>query len=318
MQIHRIHELLEGMDAEVTWNERIRDPDNLAQPRQIDISIRRGGKLTIIECRIHRIKQNVKWIEELIGRKLSLRADSIVAVSSYGFTSPAITKAKLFGVILRDFKQLTETEIKNWGRSIRLTLIFYQYSNMEISLIFHEESKIKLLDKDQIRDELSKSYKYFRSIFNAMSQCADEKNIYRSELRNKPFPFRIRLKLEGFCLCGEEVVEVEAKGKVTAIDKKVNCPAVLVYASPETPSDERDIVVESFQLGDSEIVHHSGHISILVDLTKLSIPPLCLFRYLDCDTNHENYHDKLELIGVEKLYIPINKLNVSILFVPSK
>ena len=179
------------------------------------------------------------------------------------------------------------------------------------------KARKKLLDKDQIRDELSKNYKYFRSIFNAMSQCADEKNIYRSELRNKPFPFRIRLKLDGFSLCGEEIVEVEAKGKVTAIDNKVNCPAVLAYASPETPSDERDIVVESFQLGNSEIVHHSGHISILVDLTQLPIPPLCLFRFLDCDTNHENYHDKLELIGVEKLYIPIDKLNVSILFVPS-
>ncbi len=71
-QIERIHKLIEGPGSQVTWNDRIPDPDNEDQPRQIDVTIRRDGKLTLVECRIHRQKQDVSWIEEIIGRKASL------------------------------------------------------------------------------------------------------------------------------------------------------------------------------------------------------------------------------------------------------
>ena len=40
-QIHRIYKLLEGCNAEVTWNDKITDPDNSNQIRQIDISIKK-------------------------------------------------------------------------------------------------------------------------------------------------------------------------------------------------------------------------------------------------------------------------------------
>ena len=68
-QIERIHALLEESDASVTWNDRVSDPDNPDQARQIDISIERAGKVTHVECRIHKSPQDVKWIEELIGRR---------------------------------------------------------------------------------------------------------------------------------------------------------------------------------------------------------------------------------------------------------
>jgi hypothetical protein len=42
-QIHRIHELLEGSEAAVTWKDHIPDPDNPSRSRQIDITIRRNG-----------------------------------------------------------------------------------------------------------------------------------------------------------------------------------------------------------------------------------------------------------------------------------
>jgi hypothetical protein len=51
-RIHRIHELIDGTDAEVTWNDRIPDPDNPKRSRQIDITIKRGATLTLVECRI--------------------------------------------------------------------------------------------------------------------------------------------------------------------------------------------------------------------------------------------------------------------------
>jgi len=50
-RIHRIHELIDGTDAVVTWNDRIPDPDNPKRSRQIDITIRRRDSLTLVECR---------------------------------------------------------------------------------------------------------------------------------------------------------------------------------------------------------------------------------------------------------------------------
>ena len=100
-QIWRLHELLEQPGSEVTWNDHLPDPDNPSQPRQIDVTIRRDGKLTLVECRIHNDRQDVQWIEELIGRRLSFRADAVIAVSASGFTKGAILKAKSFGKIGR-------------------------------------------------------------------------------------------------------------------------------------------------------------------------------------------------------------------------
>src|SRR5438105_6620213 len=143
-QIHRIHELLEGSGAEVIWNDHIPDPDNPSQPRQVDVSIRRDGKVTFVECRDHASPQDVTWIEELIGRRSSLKADTIIAVSSSGFTGGAVRKAKAFGIILRDIRDLTDLEIKVWGGQIGLTLYFYAYSDLEVTLGFERQSLPKL------------------------------------------------------------------------------------------------------------------------------------------------------------------------------
>jgi hypothetical protein len=69
-QVHRIHELLERSNDNVTWNDHIPDPDNASQLRQIDVTIRRNGKLTLVECRLSRSRQNVKWIEEMMVRNV--------------------------------------------------------------------------------------------------------------------------------------------------------------------------------------------------------------------------------------------------------
>jgi len=46
IMISRTHKLLEGDDATVDWNERIPDPDNPKQGRQIDVLVRKDGQAT--------------------------------------------------------------------------------------------------------------------------------------------------------------------------------------------------------------------------------------------------------------------------------
>ncbi len=65
------------------------------------------------------VPQGSKWIEELFGRKISLHATAMVGVSSSGFTEGAIKKAKRLGVFLCNLSELTDNEIKSWGKKTK-------------------------------------------------------------------------------------------------------------------------------------------------------------------------------------------------------
>jgi hypothetical protein len=91
-QVECIERLIAQEGSEVTWNDRIPDPDNPRQRRQIDITIRRDGRLTIVECRMEKSPHDVTWIEQLMGRRESLRAGSVIAVSASKFTKETLLK----------------------------------------------------------------------------------------------------------------------------------------------------------------------------------------------------------------------------------
>jgi len=115
-QIKRIHDALIQDHAAVTWNDKIPDPDNPTQLRQIDITVKRNGEITHIECRSHQVPQGSKWVEELYGRKVSLQAVAMIGVSDSGFTKGAIKKAKRLGVFLCNLGQLSTEGIESWGK----------------------------------------------------------------------------------------------------------------------------------------------------------------------------------------------------------
>jgi hypothetical protein len=133
-QVERIHQLLEVEGSTVTWDDHITDPDSPSQPRQIDVSIRRDGSLTLVECRIHKEPQDVTWIEELMGRRTSLKADAVIAVSASGFTKTARDKANAHGIHLRDFATLSREEIQKWGRKRTLTPNFCEFTEVVLTV----------------------------------------------------------------------------------------------------------------------------------------------------------------------------------------
>jgi hypothetical protein len=135
-QVERIERLIAQEGSEVTWNDRIPDPDNPRQRRQIDITIRRDGRLTIVECRMEKSPQDVTWIEQLMGRRLSLRADSVIAVSASKFTKGAIRKADANGIILRNLATLSAHEIRDWGKACEVSLVYYEFKNTRLGLPF--------------------------------------------------------------------------------------------------------------------------------------------------------------------------------------
>jgi hypothetical protein len=313
-QVHRVYELLVDSGAKVTWSDHVPDPDNPNQQRQIDVTIRRDGKLTHVECRKHKCRQDVKWIEELIGRRTSLRADAVIAVSSSGFTAGALRKAKSHGVIPRDLCQLTDTEIKNWGRRMALTLFFYQYSNLEVSLLF-DPGSIPRLDTEVVKSEL-RLHPAMQSLFNAAAQQLDGLNLLKDASAgtqpDRTVEFKLRLQFDDLRVCGELVIEVTFHGRARLISKSVKSPAVLAYGDPEENFVRREATIESFSLGETSIVHDADRISVLLDISQVKMPPFCQFRFFNLSGEEEMNHEALELYGCDKLGVAGKRMKVKI------
>lgn len=119
------------------------------------------------EQQIHRIysPQDVQWIEELTERRAFLRAGGVIAVSSSGSKAGAVKKANAHGIVLRDLRELTEAEVEDWGHQVLLTLYFYRYSDLEVSLSFERDSIYKL-ENEAVGSEL-KTHPAMQPVFNA-------------------------------------------------------------------------------------------------------------------------------------------------------
>jgi hypothetical protein len=312
-EIHRLHELVEGCGAQVTWNDRIPDPDNPRQPRQIDISIRRNSALTIVECRLHKNRQDVKWIEELVGRRSSLQATSAIAVSASGFTRGAIAKARRFGIFLRDLRTLTPAEIADWGCQIAMRVYYYQFENLELSLLF-EPHAIPVLKSDVLATQIQ-AFPGRQSLINAALEELDKlKLLADREMRKKSHPFRVVGHFEDFRLCNQTVIEVELTGIGRLVETEVSLPAVTTYGEPERDVDSRDLVRQkAFSGSTGFIVHEGSRVATILDLSCLNLPPNSQFRYVRTTASRTIDMDSFELLGVDRLCLSGGCMGVNIL-----
>jgi hypothetical protein len=86
--------------------------------RELDIFIRHKqnpDRNILVECRDYARKQNVQWLDELQGKAQRLGFNFIIAVSSSGFTKPAIREADVRGI---NALHLKEAEEKDWKQSL--------------------------------------------------------------------------------------------------------------------------------------------------------------------------------------------------------
>ena len=303
--VERIHALLEGSDALVTWNDRVPDPDNPDQPRQIDISIRRDGKLTLVECRLRKGREDVQWIEELHGRRKSLRAHSVIAVASGGFTVGAIRKARRFKIHLRDIASLTDEEILHWGRSIALTISYYLYSELELAVRLPTEA-FKGLNLSLLCAELG-SYPGLDSLFEAAAKLLDAKNPLTTEPPVRA-NFAVRGTFDGLRLCDHPVLEVKLSGRVEFVSRKIKAPAVVGYGKPNEHASGRQIKTANYPMGQTAITHYEDAISVVLDLSALRLPRNALFRYFRIESERIVNHEWLELLSPGKIRIRVGEM----------
>lgn len=306
--VHRIHELLEGDGTIVTWNDKVVDPDTDGR-RQVDVTIRRGQSLTHVECRKHREPQDVQWIEELIGRRASLQADAMIAVSNSGFTAPAVSKAQKHGIITRSLVDLTPEEILSWGRSTEVMLYYFRFNTPRAVVLIDglPTSEVDAAEVSRILDNLP----MMRALFNAASTKAGEVlKIY------EPFEglvANVGLTLEhtgGDQVGGRSLVAIEFSAAVTLHRVELSLPSVRAYRSPADANDHA--IVEAFDLGETSVVHRSEDVSCIIDLTPLDLPPFSLFKMAAFKTDEERNYASLEFVGVERMLKTGGPMPVSI------
>lgn len=265
-QIERIHSLLDESGAEVTWNDRIPDPDNPAQLRQIDITLRRESALTLIECRIHADTQDVQWIEELIGRRTSLRADAIIGVSASGFTRGAIIKAKAHGVILRDMKSLTEQEISAWGKRTKVSVELHHFDNADLTFVFNR-SKSNHVTMEQIEDAFQCRRIPLAALFDKLA-----KEVRARDPSLAAMTIQATARLNNIAIDGMRVLAINITVDYWCEEKTLSLPTVVTYDTPESEALERNTYVEIVEEGKFEITQSSDRFSVAMDTSSVELP----------------------------------------------
>jgi hypothetical protein len=311
LMVTRIHEVLEGENAQIEWNERIPDPDNPSQSRQIDVTVRKGELFNIIECRLHKKKQDVKWIEELIGRRLSLEADSVTAVSSSGFTSGAIKKARRYGVILNDIVDISSEYIAQWARSINITLLFYKYESFDVKLKV-DAYQINRLDVSRFQKALQK-HAGFKDIFTAHLDSVEERiQPLLKENRQKKIKFIFDFILDDFTLNGIDILAIETKGVAFVEEIKLAIPGHIAYGNPNDEGTDRCVFIQKYNLGNTRVIHSGEDVSISLDLSELDVPPYWQFRYVELNGGGGYNIECFELVDPHVLYMKVDMVNLSI------
>lgn len=290
--IQRVIELLErDTSAKVTWDDRISDPDTPKRKRQVDITVRKDGLLTLIECRLHRQPQDVSWIEELIGRRASMGADAVVGVSSSGFTRTARNKAKRFGIHLRDVADLSDAEVREWGRSMRLEIGYHQFQDVEVALAVADPDPKGQFDAEAASKGL---WPLTQTLFNSAAEKMHDLLI--PENRRRVATFEIKIRPHDCMLHGRRVVAAVMRGRGRLEIRELSCVVVKRYDDPLEKTN-RQARLQSFALGETSATYDGDVVSVAVDVTNLGLPALAQLRYVIAANQELMTMESFELIG---------------------
>ncbi|MCH7526357.1 MAG: hypothetical protein IID39_02870 [Planctomycetes bacterium] len=135
--VARIERWLAPRGAIVTSPDKVADKET-GRLREVDATIRfqvgSSPILVAIECRDRQSVEDVQWIEQLATKRQSIGAATMVAVSSRGFTKPAIDKAKKLDVLLRSIEDISEDDCAQWARNIKIQLTYFHWSFVSVRL----------------------------------------------------------------------------------------------------------------------------------------------------------------------------------------
>jgi len=249
--MEKIRRWLNASDAEVSWNEHAPDAEHPERPGQTDIAIKRGGRTTLVALRAQSAPQTVEWIDELDAERRRLDADAVIAVSSSGLTSGALLKARQLGVMTRDLATLSAGEIKTWGAMVPLTLVFFEFRNMEvtISLPGPVETNELVITNDREEPIVERDVLI---------------GIVQNHFDDLQYSFvRLRGNLQGAVLVnGVAAQGISFEGRVRGRAQESEVPALSIFGGSDGMGESAGAVK-----------------SVILDLSKIAIPERCVFGY---------------------------------------
>jgi hypothetical protein len=216
----------------------------------------------LVECRIE--PQDVTWIEELMGRRLSLKADAVIAVSACGFTNTARDKANAHGIHLRDFAGLRDAEIQNWGRTRTLMLRFCELTQVTLTVRANEPSPP---ERPQLTDAEGNapSPLIWRLLYQSIMQRLDQD-------KWSGIPVTMNAAVEAKLLVnGKPPASMALSAKVRRISQTVRLASVFEYADPITETSHAE--VGRYALGGSEIIEDRENVAMTIIFQASPCPP---------------------------------------------
>ncbi len=263
--VSRIYGLIEQADTEVIWNKHLPDPDDPKSQRQVDVTLKRNNILTIIECRLHQDPQDVTWVESLIGKRVSLRADAVIAVSSSGFTPLARKKAEVHGIILRDLVSLSAAEVSEWGMTTR---VFVEY------LVYDSANATVHLDGENLNGtELQRVVDWAKSsTTNMLSQITNKFVDQLNRIDSEPVDIQVFLNPPWIDSAAHVVRKVDFAAIVRRIREEHSVPLVSAYDLPNVHPLERETFVERNSQYATEVIRSGGSVAITLDFSRVRPP----------------------------------------------
>jgi hypothetical protein len=300
----RIRKLVDGRTAKVTWNAHIPDPDSPKVLRQIDVLIEEGGRRTAVECRDRDSSQSVTWVEELVGRRISLGLDGIIGVAVNGFSKPAVVKAKRHGVALYDFRSLTDAEISSWGGAATVESMFIQFDPLLITAAIESVHRQGVGLAPLFRCNGKDGYSTVMQLIR--DNAAANPGSHRVELLN-PTGFEVD------CI---PIVILTVGYVARLVPLSASCTAVQAVDHPGTPALMRSVTVQRFDHTVSEVILHRDAAHALVNVSTLAAPTDSLLHEMKITFPQSMSQADYELIGDNKIWTRCRRTALHVVAVP--
>ena len=276
--------------AQVRWNPKdFSDPDDPNEARQIDVLIEESGRRTGVECRNRMGIQSVMWVEELIGRKQSLGLDSIIGVAVNGFTKLAQVKARRYGVILYDFKTLTDEEISSWANAATVDAKFLQFDPLIIVATIWKADEAKLPAETKFQ------YQNQDGFGAVMSAIRDDAAAHLGEVREQA------LNTTDFHLNSVPLVTLRARYAAQLVITSATTTAVTASGHPDESIALRDVTVQRFNHTVSEVIRKENNVHVVVDVSRLNPPPDSILHEMDIKFQQQVALKDYELVGTRMI-----------------
>lgn len=297
--IQRIYRMKAGSSTRVEHDGQVIDPDApKGDLRQIDVLlIHKDGKRTAVECRDRGGAQSVMWVEELIGRKLSLGLDGMIGVSVKGFSQLARIKAAKHGIQVYDLPRLTDAEVSSWGELTDVEVSFVVFSSLAIGV------DVGQANAQQVTQSPLLAYNGMDGIAHIMDLLRDDALANSGQVLSKVIP-EAGFTIDGLPLASP--IGVSFSGHLQKLTAK--CTSAQAFGAPGEPALLRSNSVQRFDHAVQEVLLVGEEASLRVDVSGIQAPDNAILHELKITFPRSVTVTQYELVGSGRLTSQATKI----------